>query len=86
MGWNQVYQADNAHPMWQGIADGERFYYVHSYYVQADDNAIASGYSQYPQPFTSVIATKNVFAVQFHPEKSAAAGLQLLSNFVHWQP
>lgn len=86
MGWNQVYQADKTHPMWQGIADGERFYYVHSYYVQAEDEAIASACSQYPQPFTSVIATKNVFAVQFHPEKSAAAGLQLLSNFVHWQP
>ena len=86
MGWNQVYQQDSSHPMWQGIADGERFYYVHSYYVQADDQGIASGYSQYPQQFTSVIASKNVFAVQFHPEKSAAAGLQLLSNFVHWQP
>jgi glutamine amidotransferase len=86
MGWNQVYQQDPSHPMWQGIADGERFYYVHSYYVQADNQAIASGYSQYPQKFTSVIATKNVFAVQFHPEKSAAAGLQLLSNFVNWKP
>jgi glutamine amidotransferase len=86
MGWNQVYQQDTSHPMWQGIANGERFYYVHSYYVQADDGAITSGYSDYPQRFTSVIATKNVFAVQFHPEKSAAAGLQLLRNFVNWTP
>ncbi len=86
MGWNQVYQQDSNHPMWQGIADGERFYYVHSYYIQADDDAIASGYSDYPQRFTSAIARKNVFAVQFHPEKSAAAGLQLLSNFVNWTP
>jgi glutamine amidotransferase len=86
MGWNQVYQQDPSHPMWQGIANGERFYYVHSYYVQADDNAITSGYSDYPQRFTSAIATKNVFAVQFHPEKSAAAGLQLLRNFVNWTP
>jgi glutamine amidotransferase len=86
MGWNQVYQQDSSHPMWQGIANGERFYYVHSYYVQADDGAITSGYSDYPQRFTSAIATKNVFAVQFHPEKSAAAGLQLLRNFVNWTP
>lgn len=86
MGWNQVYQQDPSHPMWQGIANGERFYYVHSYYVQADDGAITSGYSEYPQRFTSAVATKNVFAVQFHPEKSAAAGLQLLRNFVNWTP
>lgn len=86
MGWNQVYQHNPTHPMWQGIPNGERFYYVHSYYVQADDHAIDSAYSQYPQQFTSVIATKNVFAVQFHPEKSAAAGLQLLTNFVNWKP
>jgi glutamine amidotransferase len=86
MGWNQVYQQDPSHPMWQDIANGERFYYVHSYYVQADDGAITSGYSDYPQRFTSAIATKNVFAVQFHPEKSAAAGLQLLRNFVNWTP
>lgn len=86
MGWNQVYQQDPSHPMWQGIADGERFYYVHSYYVQAEDGAIVSGYTEYPQRFTGAIATKNVFAVQFHPEKSAAAGLQLLRNFVNWTP
>lgn len=86
MGWNQVYQQNPSHPMWQGIADGERFYYVHSYYVQAEDGAIVSGYTEYPQRFTGAIATQNVFAVQFHPEKSAAAGLQLLRNFVNWTP
>jgi len=95
MGWNQVYQthqhADNpnetsAHVLWQGIADGARFYYVHSYYVQPADDTITAGFSEYPKRFTSAIARNNLFAVQFHPEKSASAGLQLLSNFVNWQP
>lgn len=93
MGWNQVIQVntqassslfENSHPLWHNIGNGERFYYVHSYYVQPQDASIIAGYSEYPQRFTSAIATNNVFAVQFHPEKSAAAGLQLLSNFVHW--
>lgn len=95
MGWNQVYQTKRqqlqnnqpqSHALWQGIEDGARFYYVHSYYVQADDESITAGFSQYPQQFTSAIASDNLFAVQFHPEKSAAAGLQLLSNFVSWKP
>lgn len=90
MGWNQVYQAgasnSQAHALWTGIDDDARFYYVHSYYVQPNDANIMSGYSHYPQPFTSAIAVDNLFAVQFHPEKSASAGLQLLSNFVHWAP
>jgi len=90
MGWNQVYQADatssQPHVLWTGIDDGARFYYVHSYYVQPNDANIVSGYSNYPQPFASAIAVDNLFAVQFHPEKSASAGLQLLSNFVHWAP
>ena len=90
MGWNQVYQSgansSQAHALWTGIDDGARFYYVHSYYVQPNDANIMSGYSHYPQPFTSAIAVDNLFAVQFHPEKSASAGLQLLSNFVHWAP
>jgi glutamine amidotransferase len=85
MGWNQVYQA-KPHALWQDIADGERFYYVHSYYVQPEDDSLTSGYSAYPSPFTSAIAINNLFAVQFHPEKSANAGLQMLSNFVRWQP
>jgi len=95
MGWNQVYQthqhADkpdetSTHVLWQGIADGARFYYVHSYYVQPADGTIIAGFSEYPKRFTSAIARNNLFAVQFHPEKSASAGLQLLSNFVNWQP
>ncbi len=85
MGWNQVYQA-KPHALWQDIADGERFYYVHSYYVQLEDDSLTSGYSEYPSPFTSAIAINNLFAVQFHPEKSANAGLQMLSNFVRWKP
>jgi glutamine amidotransferase len=95
MGWNQVYQthqhADNSnetstHVLWQGISDGARFYYVHSYYVQPADETITAGFSEYPKRFTSAIARNNLFAVQFHPEKSASAGLQLLNNFVNWQP
>lgn len=95
MGWNQVYQthqhaanpnATSTHALWQGIADGARFYYVHSYYVQPADETITAGFSKYPKCFTSAIARNNLFAVQFHPEKSASAGLQLLSNFVNWQP
>ena len=90
MGWNQVYQVRNAesqpHALWRGIDDGARFYYVHSYYVQPDDDSIIAGYSNYPNKFTCAIAKNNLFAVQFHPEKSANAGLQLLSNFVNWSP
>lgn len=90
MGWNQVYQAHQPdslpHVLWQNIEDGARFYYVHSYYVQPDDESIISGFSSYPKRFTCAIAKDNLFAVQFHPEKSANAGLQLLSNFVNWSP
>lgn len=88
MGWNQVYQTriPHTHALWNGIEDGARFYYVHSYYVQPDDATIVSGYSEYPKAFTSGIAKDNLFAVQFHPEKSATAGLQMLSNFVNWLP
>jgi len=87
MGWNQVYQTGaKPHVLWQGIEDGARFYYVHSYYVQPDDEAIIAGYSTYPNKFTCAVAKNNLFAVQFHPEKSADAGLQLLSNFVNWSP
>lgn len=85
MGWNQVYQT-KPHALWQDIADGERFYYVHSYYVVPDDDVLTTGYSEYPDRFTGAIGKDNLFAVQFHPEKSAAAGLQLLHNFVHWNP
>ena len=83
MGWNRVHQQMD-HPLWRGIADGERFYYVHSYYVVPEDQDLEAGYSEYPKRFTCAIARGNLFAVQFHPEKSHDAGLQLLSNFVQW--
>lgn len=83
MGWNEVYQTV-AHPLWAGIPDGSRFYFVHSYYVRVKDEALAAGVSRYPFSFTCAVARNNIFAVQFHPEKSQTAGLQLLSNFVQW--
>lgn len=90
MGWNQVYQVRDAqgavHPLWRNIQDGARFYYVHSYYVQPADEGVIAGFTEYPNKFTCAIAKDNLFAVQFHPEKSAQAGLQLLSNFVNWTP
>jgi len=85
MGWNEVRQAE-PHPLWHGIADGARFYFVHSYYVEpATPDAIA-GSTHYGIAFTSAVARANIFAVQFHPEKSAEAGLKLLANFMHWHP
>lgn len=83
MGWNQVYQTCR-HPLWNDIEDGSRFYYVHSYYVVPDDESLVAGYSEYPTRFTCAVARDNIFAVQFHPEKSQHAGLKLLSNFVRW--
>ncbi len=83
MGWNNVRQA-MPHPMWAGIEDGARFYFVHSYYALPADATVVAGESSYPFPFTCAVARDNLFAVQFHPEKSAAAGLRLLQNFVSW--
>jgi len=85
MGWSRVTQTIQ-HPLWVDIADGERFYYVHSYYVQPAEQALIAGMTDYPTAFTGAIAQDNLFAVQFHPEKSAQAGLQLLTNFVNWNP
>jgi len=85
MGWNEVRQS-GPHPLWRGIADGARFYFVHSYYVSPDDAACVAGTTEYGIPFTSACARDNIFAVQCHPEKSAQAGLQLLSNFIDWKP
>ena len=82
MGWNRVRQHD--HPLWEGIADGTRFYFVHSYYVQPDDPANAAGLCDYGVEFAAAVARGNLFAVQFHPEKSQTAGLRLLANFVQW--
>jgi imidazole glycerol-phosphate synthase subunit HisH len=84
MGWNQVHHGE--HAMWQGIAQDERFYFVHSYYVKPEDASLTQGVSQYPDPFVCAVARDNLFAVQFHPEKSHTAGLQLLKNFVGWNP
>lgn len=83
MGWNQVFQAVE-HPLWRGIAPEARFYFVHSYYPEPATPELVAGYSLYPFPFTCACARGNIFAVQFHPEKSQDAGLTLLRNFVQW--
>jgi imidazole glycerol-phosphate synthase subunit HisH len=85
MGWNEVLQAQ-AHPMWQGVPDGTRFYFVHSYYPRPADPGLTAATCVYGAAFTCAVARDNIFAVQFHPEKSQAAGLQLLRNFVDWRP
>jgi glutamine amidotransferase len=83
MGWNQVAQ-EREHPLWEGIAQQSRFYFVHSYYPDPADAAVICGTSRYPFRFTCAVARDNIFAVQFHPEKSQAAGLALLRNFSTW--
>jgi imidazole glycerol-phosphate synthase subunit HisH len=85
MGWNEVRQVA-PHALWAGIADASRFYFVHSFYCEPAERAIAAGETDYPDAFTSAIARDNIFATQFHPEKSSAAGLTLLRNFAHWDP
>jgi imidazole glycerol-phosphate synthase subunit HisH len=85
MGWNEVIQ-ERSHPLWQGISDRTRFYFVHSYYPAPRDPSLIAATCIYGAPFTCAAARDNIFAVQFHPEKSSAAGLQLLSNFVRWRP
>jgi glutamine amidotransferase len=83
MGWNEVRQT-RMHPLWTGIPDGARFYFVHSYYVVPRDARIVTGVTDYPVSFTCAVARSNIFAVQFHPEKSDVVGLKLLGNFVAW--
>jgi glutamine amidotransferase len=85
MGWNEVIQ-ERPHALWQGIPDRSRFYFVHSYYPAPADSALTAATCIYGAPFTCAVARDNIFAVQFHPEKSQSAGLQLLSNFLRWQP
>lgn len=85
MGWNRVRQTI-AHPLWEGIPDHSHFYFVHSYYVQPADEALTAGLAHYGVSFTCAVAADNVFAVQFHPEKSAGPGLRLYRNFVAWNP
>jgi glutamine amidotransferase len=83
MGWSPVRQTKQ-HPLWAGIADLTRFYFAHSFHPQPDDPASTAGTTDYPLPFTCAVAGANIFATQFHPEKSQRAGLQLLANFVVW--
>ncbi len=83
MGWNQVIQK-NEHALWKKIPQNQRFYFVHSYYAQASNQSTIAAATDYGINFTSALAFENIFAVQFHPEKSADAGLQLFSNFIDW--
>lgn len=83
MGWSQVTQV-RSHPLWEGIADESRFYFVHSYYIDPDNLALVAGTTDYAVDFPCAIASENLFAAQFHPEKSAEAGLRLLKNFIDW--
>jgi glutamine amidotransferase len=87
MGWNRVWQkGEPAHAMWRGVPDGSYFYFVHSYYARPSDTRHIAGETEYGERFTSAIARDNIFATQFHPEKSAEYGLSLYRNFLHWNP
>ncbi len=89
MGWNQVYRNSHAappHPVWGAVPDGSYFYFVHSFYAQPSDARHSVGVTDYGCRFSSAIARDNIFATQFHPEKSAAHGLSLYRNFLHWNP
>lgn len=85
MGWNRVRQT-RPHALWNGIADDSYFYFVHSYYAVPADPAHVLGETDYGAPFASAVGRDNIFATQFHPEKSAGAGLQLYRNFINWKP
>lgn len=85
MGWNRVRQAQ-PHPVWRGVGDDAWFYFVHSFYVEPSDRHHSVGETEYGDRFTSAVARDNIFATQFHPEKSAADGLMLYRNFLHWKP
>ena len=85
MGWNQVMQA-RPHPIWVGVPDRASFYFVHSYYARPSDARHSVGETDYGERFTCALARDNIFATQFHPEKSAEHGLALYRNFLHWKP
>jgi len=90
MGWNRVYQMAEdggaVHPIWAGVPDGAYFYFVHSYYARPTDRRDSAGETEYGARFTCALARDNIFATQFHPEKSADHGLALYRNFLHWNP
>ncbi len=93
MGWNQVRQVPHAHhaggavhPVWAGVPDNSYFYFVHSFYAVPRDAAHCAGQADYGGWFAAAIARDNIFATQFHPEKSAEHGLALYRNFLHWNP
>ena len=85
MGWNRVRQV-RAHALWEGVGNDSYFYFVHSYYVQPADASLVAAETDYGAPFCCAVARDNLFATQFHPEKSAAAGLRVYQNFVNWKP
>ncbi|MDY0963142.1 MULTISPECIES: imidazole glycerol phosphate synthase subunit HisH [Massilia] len=85
MGWNRVRQA-RPHPLWEGVEDGSYFYFVHSYYAAPGNADDVIGETDYGSPFCCAVGRDNIVATQFHPEKSAAAGLRLYRNFIHWNP
>ena len=85
MGWNQVFQTQ-PHPIWDGVPDASYFYFVHSYYARPSDARHSAGQADYGTRFTAAVARDNIFATQFHPEKSADQGLALYRNFLHWTP
>ncbi|MDL2283877.1 imidazole glycerol phosphate synthase subunit HisH [Oxalobacter sp. OttesenSCG-928-P03] len=85
MGWNHVHQT-NPHPLWDGIPDNSHFYFVHSFYAVPENAVHIAGQTEYGLTFCSAVAHDNLFATQFHPEKSADAGLQLYKNFINWNP
>ena len=86
MGWNQVWQSQPRHPVWGDVPDGSYFYFVHSYYAKPSDARHSAGVTEYGQRFSCALARDNIFATQFHPEKSAEHGLALYRNFLHWNP
>ncbi|MEH0167866.1 imidazole glycerol phosphate synthase subunit HisH [Paucibacter sp. JuS9] len=85
MGWNRVHQR-GAHPVWAGVPDQSWYYFVHSYYAEPSDASHSAGETDYGARFTCAVARDNIFATQFHPEKSAALGLALYRNFLLWKP
>ena len=85
MGWNRVLQTQ-LHPIYQGVPDESWFYFVHSFYAKPSNPAHSAGQAEYGEPFTAALARDNIFATQFHPEKSASQGLQLYKNFLTWKP